>query len=387
MSNKTKVFNFSAVMFLMYASHGLLFPQVVPFLTHLGYSASQRGLILSFLAIIAMVGQILSGYLCDRYGTIKRFFIYGTFILAATGMLSYCVNIHNFYYHFFLVGTMAGTVRILSNLFETWVLEVDGIYHQFSFIRSFGSLGWALASLVSGFFIHRYGYPSLGYLTGIMSFVVIFYSFKLEDATKQKNDNVATALRLKDLKVLLTNKRYMYLVVVFTLTYFVMNVDSITITDYIFHLGGNAQDVGVKWFVEALSEIPLMLVGGTLLKKYGGKNLMVFSSIVMIIRMVTYGMATSVFQIIVLSTLQAITFPLILVAQKDLIFRESPSHLRSTAQMFSISMSIGFSAIITPLVSGILVERMPIQIVIFIFGVIMIIPTIMISIFKPAHTN
>ncbi|WP_267128114.1 MFS transporter [Erysipelothrix piscisicarius] len=154
-----------------------------------------------------------------------------------------------------------------------------------------------------------------------------------------------------------------------------------------FHLGGNAQDVGVKWFVEALSEIPLMLVGGALLKKYGGKNLMVFSSMIMIIRMITYGMATSVFQIIVLSTLQAITFPLILVAQKDLIFRESPSHLRSTAQMFSISMSIGFSAIITPLVSGILVEQMPIQTVIFIFGAIMVVPTVMISIFKPAHTN
>lgn len=114
---------------------------------------------------------------------------------------------------------------------------------------------------------------------------------------------------------------------------------------------------------------------------------MVFSSMIMIIRMITYGMATSVFQIIVLSTLQAITFPLILVAQKDLIFRESPSHLRSTAQMFSISMSIGFSAIITPLVSGILVEQMPIQTVIFIFGAIMVVPTVMISIFKPAHTN
>ncbi|CAM2741445.1 MFS transporter [Erysipelothrix tonsillarum] len=387
MSNKSKIFNFSAVMFLMYASHGLLFPQVVPFLTHLGYSASQRGLILSFLAIIAMVGQILSGYLCDRYGTIKRFFIYGTFILAATGMLSYCVNINNFYYHFFLVGIMAGTVRILSNLFETWVLEVDGIYHQFSFIRSFGSLGWALASLVSGFLIHRYGYPSLGYISGLMSLVVIFYSFKLEDASKQTIEGSTATLSFKDLKVLFTNKRYMYLVIVFTLTYFVINVDSITITDYMFHLGGNAQDVGIKWFVEALSEIPLMLVGGILLKRYGGKKLMVFSSLIMIVRMVTYGMATSVPQIIILSTLQAITFPLILVAQKDLIFRESPSHLRSTAQMFSISMSIGFSAIITPLVSGYLVEWMPIQTVIFIFGAIMIIPTIMIFIFQPAHTK
>lgn len=387
MSNKSKIFNFSAVMFLMYASHGLLFPQVVPFLTHLGYSASQRGLILSFLAIIAMVGQILSGYLCDRYGTIKRFFIYGTFILAATGMLSYCVNINNFYYHFFLVGIMAGTVRILSNLFETWVLEVDGIYHQFSFIRSFGSLGWALASLVSGFLIHRYGYPSLGYISGLMSLVVIFYSFKLEDASKQTIEGSTATLSFKDLKVLFTNKRYMYLVVVFTLTYFVINVDSITITDYMFHLGGNAQDVGVKWFVEALSEIPLMLVGGILLKRYGGKKLMIFSSLIMIVRMVTYGMATSVPQIIILSTLQAITFPLILVAQKDLIFRESPSHLRSTAQMFSISMSIGFSAVITPLVSGYLVEWLPIQTVIFIFGAIMIIPTIMIFIFQPAHTK
>lgn len=378
-NNRNKMFKFSVVMFLVYASHAIMFTQMIPYLTQLGYTGTQRGYILSYFAVVSIVGQILVGYLSDRFGSIKRFFIYTTFILFMTGLMAFSFDGANYWFHFFVVGTMAGFTRIASNLYDTWVLETDGLYHEFGRIRSLGSLGWALTSLVGGYLATSMGFHSIGILSGVLSLCVIFLSFRLEEAKTESPDPI----KFKDMAALFQNKNYVLLLVVYFVAYFVYNADGITVIDLIFDLGGNASNVGTKWFVQAISEIPMMIIMGRLLIKYRGKKLMIFASVITAMRFFLYAMAPSVTSILIMTALQMLSYPFLLISQKDLVYREVPEHLRSTGQMVAISITIGLSAVFTPIFAATIVEMTTIRTALTVFGLLMVIPATLMLFYKP----
>ena len=58
--------------------------QMIPFLSKLGYSVMERGYILAGTAVIAIVGQFLFGFLCDRFRRIKIFFFIAYLLLTAS---------------------------------------------------------------------------------------------------------------------------------------------------------------------------------------------------------------------------------------------------------------------------------------------------------------
>ena len=361
---------FSVLMFVMFFSHALLFTQMIPYLTYVGYDATQRGLIVAAYASISMVAQVLFGYLSDRFGTIKKFVIFLTVIIGVSGVFAYGIQGINFLYHFIMIALVAGSTRVAANLFETWILELDSMHDDFSFLRSFGSMGWAFASLISGFMALRLGYESLGYLAAILSLMVIFIAVSTEDVTKHAVEKI----QVRDLKRLFQNKRYTLLVVIFFFAYMVYAADGITITEYIFHLNGTSEDVGIKWFVQAISEIPVLFLGAHILSKFNIKNLLKISLFVLMARFILTGLATSVWQVVAISALQALTFPIMLIAQKHLIFKEVPLELMSSGQMVANSFTMGFAAILAPLFSSFLMGFMDITYVLHSLGLILLIP-------------
>lgn len=361
---------FSILMFVMFFSHALLFTQMIPYLTILGYSAVERGYIIAAYATFSMMGQIIFGYLSDRFGTIKKFVLFLTVIILATGLMGYSFHEINYLYHFVTLALVAGTTRIVANLFETWLLELDSMHDDFSYIRSFGSLGWALASLISGFMAVRLGYQSLGIVAAILSVLVLFIAASTEDVSKHSVEK----LRVRDLKILFRNKRYLLLIVIFFFTYLIYNADGITITDYIFHLNGTSEDVGIKWFIQAITEIPLLFLGSYILSRFNIRNLFRLSLVIMMLRFILTGMSTSVWQVIAIASLQIFTFPIMLMAQKHLVFKEVPPSLKTSGQMVAGSLSMGLSAILAPLLSSFLMTFMDISYVLYVLGFILLIP-------------
>lgn len=361
---------FSISIFVIFSSYSLVITQAVPFLTDLGYSPSQRGLVLSFVGIISIVGQILMGFLSDRFGTIKKFFIYLTILMALLVGLSFLVETKNFMYHFLILGMAMGLTKILVNLYETWIMEVDSMRDDFGFIRGFGSIGWALASLASGYLISAFSYEGLAYACALLSIIFVFLSIDMEDAEKQTSMDI----KMSDIKTLFKNKTYVRFLIVYFIAYFVYNADAVTVTDLMVNLGATPTTIGIKWFVQALCELPMMLLGARILLKYKGHKVMVFASVMMLIRMALLGVAPNNLSIILISTLQALTYPFILMSQKKLVYEQLPAHLRSTGQMVAVSLTAGLAAVLMPITSGILIEHMDIQMVLVICAALMIIP-------------
>lgn len=361
---------FSILMFVMFFSHALLFTQIIPFLTSVGYTAVQRGYIIAAHSAFSMLGQILFGYLSDRFGTIKKFVIFLTGVVFAAGILAYNFHELNFGYHFVMMSLVTGSTRIVGNLFESWLLELDSMHDDFSYLRSFGSLGWAIASLGAGFMSVRLGFGSLGILAAILSIVVIYLAVNTEDVSKHSVEK----LKIRDLKKLFKNKQYVLLIFIFFFAYLIYAADGITITDYIFHLNGTSEDVGIKWFVQAITEIPVLFLGSYILSKFNIKNLFRVSMFVLMARFILTGLSTSVWQVVAIASLQAFTFPIMLIAQKHMVFKEVPKELISSGQMVAVSLSIGLSAILAPLFSAFLSTFLDISIVLYIMGFSLVIP-------------
>ena len=93
-------------------------------LSKLGYTVVQRGYILAANAVVAIAGQFLFGYLCDRFQRVKVFFFAAYVLLTASSFAMFLVERQTFWYHVFTVALMGGMVKVIVGLDETWDAEM-----------------------------------------------------------------------------------------------------------------------------------------------------------------------------------------------------------------------------------------------------------------------
>jgi nitrate/nitrite transporter NarK len=93
------------------------------------------------------------------------------------------------------------------------------------------------------------------------------------------------------------------------------------------------------------------------------------SIVFFVLRIALNGFANSPDQILMISLLQGVTFPLSFLAQKFMIEQITPVRLRSSAQMIGLAFYGAFPAFFTPLVSGFLVSLTGYDMSLFIFSI------------------
>ncbi len=372
MANKQIFLNQLFLYFIVFMAFAFTNTQVIPFLTTIGYTPVERGIILSTVAIVAIFGQFYVGYLCDKYNTIKRFYHILMILYVLLNALMYLFTSHVFFVHLLLVSLTIGLYQVASGLIETWTIETNSFIKQnFGSIRALGSLGWALGAPLTSWIINTFGYQYIGFAFAMIVIPSFLISTKTPDAQKlEKNIN----LKLRDIKVLLHNKNYLKLVILLIIVNFVFRADSFTVIDKMIAIGATNDQIAFKWSFQAILETPLFFLGFYLLKHVKTKHLLTTSIFMFIIRFLLYTLAVTPNQIIWASAMQMVSFPLLIIAQKILIAEEAPLNLQSSAQMFALSMYTGIPALLTPLVSGILIQSFGFNNTLLIMTLTLVIP-------------
>jgi MFS family permease len=129
------------------------------------------------------------------------------------------------------------------------------------------------------------------------------------------------------------------------------------------------QLISWRWSIQAFVELPLFLMGTYLLKRFGDFKLIIFSSIMFSAKFFLFALAKTPEQIIIVTTLQAITFPLFLISSKTLVDSVTPANLKSSGQTIASSLSNGPALLLTPIISGILINYFGVDFTLIIFGV------------------
>lgn len=364
-----------ALNFFVFVAISMVNTQMIPYLTKLGYNVVERGWILAGNAIVSIVGQFLFGYLCDRFQKIRRFFLLAYLLLVAASFAMFLYQDKVFYYHIFTVSMMGGMVKVIMGLDETWMLELDR--EHYGVLRSFGALGLTVGSPIAGYLVSHFSYISLLFSFSGIS-ILLFYLMKTSaDAKKQGN-----AICMKDIKGFFKNQRYVLLVLIYLLIYMIGTADQYVVIDKMLHIHASSTQVGIKWALQSFMEAPLFLMSGKILKKFKPFTLLWFGTIMYGIKFFLYGFFQSPWWIIATAGLQIVTLPIIMLTSKLLIREVSDEKVASSAQMFAMAVFIGFSGLITPLITSFLANAIGYDMTLYVVAAFTIVPFLLIFYYR-----
>lgn len=359
-----------SIYFFVFGSFAFIYTQIIPFLTYLGFTIFERGLILSSVSLLTLFIQVIYGFFSDKYNTIKPIFNLSYLILGILSFILYQSTSSNFYFVLLLVSLVGSLFRTLAGFLETWTLLSDEkIKLKFGAIRAFGSIGWALTAPLTSIVVNIYGYSMLSYLIIAMVVSSLFLTIMQKDV-----EDIETAeLKFKDIKELIKTPDYVILILIFTVINIGFNTDNFTVIDKMIDLGATNNEIALKWSIQAIIEMPVLFLSTWILLRFNMLSVLRISIIFFIARIGFNGLATTPVQILYVSLFQGITFPLSFIAQKFMIEKITPLKLRSSAQMLGLAIFGAFPAFFTPLVSGILVEYVGYNTTLYLFSITLIV--------------
>jgi len=360
--------------FLAFFAISMVNTQMIPYLTSIGYDVVMRGYILAANAIVAIVGQFLFGYVCDRFHKMKPFFALAYALLLISGFLMFWQNKAIFWYHLFTVALTGGMVKVIMGLNETWMLEADS--DHYGVLRAAGAIGLTIGSPIAGFLVDQFDYMALNVALGIVSVLCFGCIFCAKDVKKSN-----AAIRLSSLQKLLKNVPYMLLVSIYLLIYMIGTADQYVVIDKMMKIKVAHSMVGIKWALQSFMEVPLFLLAGKILKRYQPVHLLIFGTIMYALKFILYAFASNGWWIIAASSLQLVTLPVIMLTSKVLIKQTTPQELFSSAQMFAMAIFIGVSGLVTPLITSFLSDLFGYDMTLYLVAAFAIVPLLVIFLY------
>jgi MFS family permease len=139
------------------------------------------------------------------------------------------------------------------------------------------------------------------------------------------------------------------------------------------------RSVTVFWAIGAFSEIPIVFFSGRLIKRYGTGTLLVIAGATMAIRLFLYAIRPSIPLIVLIQTLHAFSFGLMLSSGIAYVNRAIPIERRASATTTFNAIGLGFAVFIGATLGGYLVEAVGYSIM---FAVIGLFPVTSAVVFK-----
>lgn len=349
--------------------------QMIPYLSKVGYDVVQRGYILAANAILAIAGQFLFGYLCDRFRRCKPFFLLAYGGLVASSFAMFLVEKQWFWYHLLSVSLMAGFVKVIMGLDETWMLKMEE--EHYGKLRATGALGLTIGSPIAGFLVHRFPYRSLLLALTLNSVLLLYFLCRVQEEQGRQDKR----LRKENLVALLHNSGYWLLVLIYLLVYMIGTADQYVVIDKLLAIQGGSQAVGIKWALQSFMEVPLFLFSQKILQRFSTKALLCFGTIAYALKFVLYGLSYRPWMIVSSATLQLITLPIIMLTSKVLIKEITPKAVFSSAQMFAMAIFIGVSGFLTPLITARLTTYLGYDATLYTVAVFSVVPLLLIYVY------
>jgi predicted MFS family arabinose efflux permease len=186
----------------------------------------------------------------------------------------------------------------------------------------------------------------------------------MDDVVKESQEKID----LKSVGKLFENKGYVYLIILMFFIFMMQTALDYTIVSKLDSLKASNAQISYYWMITGIIELPMFFYGAKAVKKFGAIPLLVVSILSYGLRFFLYGFSVSVVQVLTISLLQITCFPVMNVVSKQLIDNESPASLKSSGQQVGLALYSSVSALIAPLITGVLEDVFSINIALFVIG-------------------
>lgn len=378
MEEKILNIRLNTIYFIFYAALAGYFPFLTVYLVHTGLTYTQIGIAYATTSLVSVVAQPIWGYITDKYSNKNSILIIT--MLCSSLIINTFVFIKGF--------PMAISAMILLVIFQSPIGSILDAYTyeiieeykllQFGRIRLMGSLGYAIFALLIGILIKATNINSSFYVYFITLLLGVFVIRSIKFKGKSQNK----MLNLNDLKEILKNKKFGIFLVSICIVSITLGANSSYISVLIEKTGGNVSNLGMLWFMVAMSELPAFFYGGKLLKKYGELNIFIFAILIYTIRFFLNAVCISYKQIIIIQLLQGISFPLYVMSTLQYLNKIVPSKMRTSSITLYAAFGGGLGGFIGNIMGGKLLDIVTVFILFKVLSMIMIAALLVVLILK-----
>ncbi|MFE4142252.1 MFS transporter [Peribacillus sp. YIM B13472] len=332
--------------FLYFGLLAIFIPFLPVYLADQGLRPAQIGFIIGTGGFVTLITQPLWGMISDKTRTIRKVLLLLIFFSSVIGYFLYDSSsylqliLFAMLLYFFLM-----PIDPLTESLNFTMAEKAGI--SYGSIRTYGALGYAVISLITGYVMSYFGANSLAFLfagIGLISFII---SWMMPDAPVS-----GKPVTLSSLKHFFSNKETLLFLLLVFICAVPARMNDTFLGVYIRELGGSAKLVGLTWFLAAGSEIVVFALSFWWLRK--GKEIIIisFAAAFFFIRYFVSAWITDPQLLAYLQVMQLLTFPIFYSAAIQYLYRIVPVEWRATGQTVLALLFFGVSGIIASYIGG-----------------------------------
>ena len=354
---KTLKNRFKLLYFVQYLSVGIMGPYMVIFLDQKDFSGEQIGLLLGSLPILGLIFQPVWSYVSDVLHTRRYLLVIGFLGVAiATIGLGLAQSFIAAYFWAVLFAIARAPISPVGTAMTLDFLEETGNLDDFSLIRMWASLGYATSSFLWGslFFDQFFNYFTW-ILAGIF-LLLVGISLLLPEIGKTFSYS-----GLKGWQVVTKNPALASFLVASVFIGMTIGVHNNYQTLYLQSLDASSWLIGLIVSLQALLEVPMMMLAPYLLTRFSMRVLILLGAVVMPIRWLLYAFIKEPLWILptqLLNGVSVVSFFVVAVAFVDQLVEPQ---WRATGQGLFSSAMMGIGSGIGISLAGLVLERFDIQ--------------------------
>ena len=339
--NLLKSFNF-----LYFGMLAMFIPFLPIYFAEQGLTPGQIGFIMGTGGFVVIIAQPLWGMISDKTRTIRKVLLVLIFFSSIIGHLLYDTSsylqliLFAMLLYFFLmpIDPLAESLNFTT---------AENLKISYGSIRTYGALGYAVVSLLTGYVMSYFGSHSLAILFAGIGIISFFVCWKMPDAPAS-----GKPVTLVSLKQFLSNKETLLFLLLVFICSVPARMNDTFLGVQIRELGGSAELLGQAWFLAAGSEIIVFALSYWWLRK--GKELIIisFAAAFYFIRFFIAAWITDPHLLAYLQILQMFTFPIFYTAAIQYLYSIVPIEWRATGQTVLALLFFGVSGIFASYIGG-----------------------------------
>ncbi|OLO40386.1 MFS transporter [Alkalihalophilus pseudofirmus] len=344
------VFKLMAYLFFAYAIMNIVMSYMPIYFTYQGISARELGILLAVGPLASIFAQPFWGYMSDKFKSIKRILLIVVVGTLATALVLFQMNNFTGYtiMMFVLFLFLAPVTALGDSLSQKTALQ-----HKVNFgrIRMWGSLGFAVASLLAGYYLTFVGIQFIMYPILFMTIFALLFAFLLHDVkTTNKPVTILHAVKLG------ANPRLFAFLLIIVFVSITHRANDTYLGIFITELGGRESIIGWAWFIGVVSEALVFFATALWFRKFKPITFLMISAILYSIRWFLMGAATTPETLLVLQALHGVTFGIFYIAAFQIVSKLVPEELQATGHVLFITTFFGISGIIGAFVGGLIIQ-------------------------------
>lgn len=326
---------------------------------HLGIGATKTGLLYSANALAALCMQPVLGFISDKIGLKKTLLftiliillLIGPFFIYIYGPLLTIVS--NFYLGAILGGIYLGFIFNAGyGVIDSYINKVSIKYgFEYGRARMWGSFGWAAATYTTGIAMNIN--PNLAFVSASLAALIAIICLsmakvEISDVEMKKANSVS----LKDIKHLLQNKDFLFLL------FFMIGVGCVyDVYDQQFGVyfvsQFESQAEGNRWFgdlgaIQTFFEAIFLFVTPVIANKLGAKRTLILAGTIMSIRIIGSSLEWGPLWIAAVKCIHSFEKPLFLVGQFKYISKNFDLRLSASIYLGCLCTSSICASIFSP---------------------------------------